>query len=86
MHYLQRLWRHIGKLSGNFRNRIACGICRGAGMEGYLERHPTDGLVEVKAPESKEWLLEWDKKPHEEMWAQFWQRQPGATQGFITGI
>lgn len=31
-------------------------------MEGCWERHPTDGLVEVKAPESKEWLLEWDIK------------------------
>lgn len=63
MYYLQRLWRDTEKLLENFRSRTACGRCRGEGMEGCWERCPAAGFVEVRASESKEWLLEWDKKP-----------------------
>lgn len=58
-HYL---WRDTEKFPENFRSRIACGQCHGVGIEGWWERCPTAGLVEVRASESKEWMFEWDKK------------------------
>lgn len=54
----------MGKLLENIRSRIACGRCHGEGTEGCCERCPAAGLVEVRAPESQKWLLEWDKKNH----------------------
>lgn len=59
VHYL---WRDTEKFLQNFRSRIACGQCHGEEIEGWWERCPTVGLVEVRAYESKELMFKWDKK------------------------
>lgn len=76
----------MGKLLENIRSRIACGRCHGEGTEGCCERCPAAGLVEVRAPESHKWLLEWDKKKPMGKCRHSFGKEPGATQGSITGI
>lgn len=83
VHYF---WRDTEKLLKDFRSRIACGQCHGGrdrGLVGKVSRSWVSRSESIWKQRMNVWM---EQKTHGETWEQFWQRQPEARQGSITGI